>query len=480
VKVTQERLEGSRIAITVEVDPEQVGKATDRAYQKLGSQVAVPGFRRGKAPRHILKSYLGDQRIRQEMLDDLLPVAYRDALKDSGVQPIADPELELVNVDPEQPVTFKATVPIAPSIQLGEYRSVRVAPQSTAVSDEQVDVALENLRKQHSTWEAVSERPVELGDEVVADIHGDVEGHPIIDLHRQVVVVGENGLPKDVDEGLVGLSAGEERSVVGTVANNHPDQALAGKEATYTIAVQSIRQRILPPVDDELAKHLPDVTSVEELRPALRRQLEADAAEAERFRRESAVIDAVIAGATLDYPHVLVDRQLDRMMETFATNVARQGFDPARYIQMLGRTPQLLRESWHGEAEQLVQRELVLDEVARAEGLEPAEPEIREELKRILEVGDDQLTNLLEQRPQLSEVVRASLRQRLALERLLHLAVDGTGDSALAPGTEAAEAAEPPTGESAVDSTSEGSVVATEHALTNAQGPSSTPDEPGD
>ncbi|MGI8915645.1 MAG: trigger factor [Chloroflexota bacterium] len=431
MKVTQERLEGSRIALTVEVEPEQVSRAADRAYQHLGGQYVVPGFRKGKAPRHILRSFVGEQRIRQETLDHLLPDAYRDALKDSGVEPISDPEVELLTMEPEQPVSFKATVPVAPTVELGDYRTIHLEAEPVDITEERVDAVVEDLRKQYATWEDVTDRSIEVGDRIMADVNCTAEDETLIDAKDQQLTVGDNGLPKEVDDGLIGTAVGEERIVVANLADDYPRPELAGKEATYTITVKSITQPILPPVDDALAQKTPGITDVAALREDIRQRLQtsADAAETDR-RRTSAVAD-LIAMSKLDYPAFLVERQVDRSLETFAGNIARQGFDPEQYFRMLGLSPEDLRARWRSDAEETVKRDLVLAEVAKAEDIEPTEEQITEELHRLVgNVPADQLPTMLGANPRLLTAVRSSARERLALDHLVEMALQSAAPPA--------------------------------------------------
>jgi trigger factor len=438
MKVTQERLEGSRIALTVEVEPEQVNRATDRAYQHLGGQYVVPGFRKGKAPRHILRSFVGEQRIRQETLDHLLPDAYRDALKDTGVEPIADPEVELLTMEPEQPVSFKATVPVAPTVELGDYRTIHVEPQPVDIPEERIDAVIEDLRRQYATWEDVTDRGIETGDRIIADVNSTAEGQTLIDAKDQQLTVGENGLPKEVDEGLLGTAAGEERTVLVTLPEDYPRPELAGKEAVYTIAVKSIKAPILPPVDDALAQRTPGISDVAALRADISQRLQKAAEDAETERQRTAAVSELLKRSKLDYPAFLVERQIDRSLETFAGNVARQGFDPEQYFRMLGLTPEELRSRWRPDSEETVRRDLVLAELAKAEGIEPTEEQVTEELHRLVgNVPADQLPGLIAANPRILTAVRSSARERLALDRLVELALQSE-----APPPEAATPAE--------------------------------------
>lgn len=457
VKVTQERLEGSRVALTVEVEPEQVQRETDKAYQRLGSRVVVPGFRKGKAPRNILRNFVGEQRIRQETLDQLLPTAYRQALEDSGVQPIADPDVELLTMEADQPLSFKATIPVAPTVELGDYRALKQERKPEEVTDERIDKVVEELRRQNATWEEVTDRPIETGDRVTADVHAEAEGEELIHDHDRTLTVGGNNLPDEVDAALVGTNTGEERTVLVTLPNDFPAANLAGKEAAYTLTVKKIEQPILPPVDDAFAQKVdPEHADVAALRADIRNRLQESSTAAENERVEQAVINDLIANSTLDYPALLVERQLDRSLETFAINISRQGFDPEQYIRMLGLTPEELRTRWRPDAEETVKRDLVLNEVAKAEGIEPSPEELGKEIGRL--VGDtpqEQQVELLNNQ-RLQQAVYASARERMALQRLVELA---TGEAA--PAAEAGTPDATPT-ESAATPTEEATPPASE------------------
>jgi len=429
VKVTQERLEGSRVALTVEIEPERVSAETDRAYQRVGSRVAVPGFRPGKAPRHILKNFVGEQRIRQETLDKLVPEAYRSALQETGVEPIADPDVEFLTVEPEAPLSFRATVPVAPTVQVGDYRAIRLSRSPVEVTDEQVERFVDQLRTGQATWEDAPDHAIEPGDRLVADVSGEAEGVSLADAKDVELTVGQNGLPSEVDEGLTGTRAGEERTVLVTLPEDYPQADLAGGEATYTVAVKSVRRRVLPELDDAFAQRIASVDTVAAMRDDVRKRLQESAEQAEEDRLRRAVVDEVIARSTIDFPAVLVERQLDRALEVFRNNLARQGFDPEQYLRLTGQTVDALRDRWRPDTERNIKSDLVLAEVAKQEQIEPTEEQIEADYDRI--VADLPP----EQRPvtrsaQVREAIRLPLRDRLTTDHLVELALAGDAPAA--------------------------------------------------
>lgn len=429
MKVTQERLEGSRVALTVEIEPEQVSAETDRAYQRVGSRVAVPGFRPGKAPRHILKNFVGEQRIRQETLDKLVPDAYRSALQETGVEPIADPDVEFLTVEPEAPLSFRATVPVAPTVLVGDYHSIKVSRSPAEVTDEQVDGFIEQLRAGQATWEDAPDHAIEPGDRLVADLSGEAEGVTLADAKDVELTAGQNGLPNEVDEGLTGTRAGEERTVLVTLPEDYPQAELAGSEATYTVSVKSVKRRVLPEIDDAFAQRIAGVDTAAALRDDVRQRLREAAEQAEEDRLRRAVVDQLIARSTIDYPAVLVERQLDRSLEVFRNNLARQGFDPEQYLRLTGETVDALRERWRPDSERGIKADLVLAEVAKQERIEPTEEQIEADYDRIVaEIP-------AEQRPvtrsaQVREAIRLPLRDRLTTDHLVELALAGDAPAA--------------------------------------------------
>ena len=422
MKVTQERLAGSRVALTVEIEPERVTAETDRTYQRLGRRVAVPGFRPGKAPRHILRNYVGEQRVRQEMLDQLVPDAYQSALKEAGVEPLADPDVELVATEPNAAWTFRATVPVAPTVQLGDYRSVRVARVPVETTDKDVDEAVEQLRQSHSTWEDDPERAIEEGDRVTADVRVEIDGEVVQDTPDMTLVVGSGLLPREVEEGLPGTRVGEERVVLTTVPEESPWPNQAGKEAVYAITVKSVQRRVLPEADDEFAEKTGLADSMPALREVLRQRLQEGAESREQDRQRTAVVDGVIVGSTLDFPAVLVERHLDRSLNNLFNSLARQGFNPEQYFRLTGTSIEDTRDRWRPDSERTVKEELVLDEVAKQEQVEPTDEQLSAEFER-LNAGVPPAQRLDASDERLQRAMRAILARRMALERLVELTV---------------------------------------------------------
>ncbi len=426
----QEKLEKSRVALTVQISPEAVKRDTERAYQMLNNRYAIPGFRRGKAPRAILKNFLGEPLIRQEMLESLLPKAYQQAVLDSGLEFIADanPDLEVVNAVLDGEVTFKATVPVAPTIELGDYHSIQIEPQPAEVTDEQVQQTIDRLREMSATFTEVAERAVEKGDRITIDIRCEVDTAVTLDEHDLTYVVGNGTLSSEVEGGIIGTPSGEVRAIVVHLPPDYAQEQYADKDAVYTIHVKKVEQPILPDLTDEFAKKAGDVDTVEQLYEKVRNQLRHNAEDAERDRLQAAATDKLIAISSLDYPDILIDQQLDRSLETFFTNLIRQGFRPERYLEQLGTTVDQLRENWRPEARQMVERSLVLQKLAELEELEPTEEQVIDELARGAEgFSREQLPGLLERNAQLrSSVVRAA-KERMALERLVQLTMTAPG-----------------------------------------------------
>jgi len=265
VKVTREKTEDSQVFLTIEMEPAEVEESLDKSYYRLVKKTNIPGFRKGKAPRDILERYLGKECLLDNALDNLLPEAYEKAIKEQEIEAIARPHVEIAQTDP---VVFKVTVPLKPTIKLGDYHHIQVKPEPVDVTEDDVNDAIEQLRHQEASWEPV-ERPVEFDDLVVIDIESDIEDKPFINREGiQYQVVHDRPFPAPgFAEQLLGMKGNEDKEFKLQFPSDFSNAELAGKESSFKVRVTEIKQEILPELDDEFAGGLnPDFKSLDSLR----------------------------------------------------------------------------------------------------------------------------------------------------------------------------------------------------------------------
>lgn len=401
-------------------------RSLDTAYRRLVQRTHIPGFRKGKAPRAMLERHVGRHRLLHEALDILIPEAYNRAIEEQDVDAIDQPRIEVLQ---EEPAVFKATVPVRPTVELGDYRTLRVDRPTVAADPKDVDVALEELRHRYALHQPV-DRPVRMGDIVRADVRGEVDGRRIHAEEDAEFRLREGAmvLLPGFAEGLVGGRKGEPMEVAVDVPPDYPAAggALAGKRCVFSVLVREVKEEQLPELDDQFAREVGEgFASLQ----ALRQRLEADLRE--RLEREAedeyqgqAVAVMTEKAEKLEFPPVLVEREIDRLLRDEARAA---GQDVDRYIEQLRRPLEELREELRPRAAERVRRSLVLSRLAELEGIAVEAAEIDAEVERIVGSSGPQATQMRQLFGSAGgrEAIERSLLTRKTLERLAAIASDG-------------------------------------------------------
>ncbi len=417
MKVTAERTQDCQAIVRIEVDQERLEDYLERAYRRLVQRTDIPGFRRGKAPRAMLERYLGRHRLLQEALDIMVPEVVEEAIRQEGLEPYDRPQLTVLQ---QEPPIIQATIPLAPEVDLGDYRNLRLPKDEVTVEPGEVDKALEELRHRYALRQPV-DRPAQWGDIVRLDIRGEVEGRPFLqeeDIEVQLKEGQELWLP-GLAQAILGLGKGQEKTFTLALPQDWPRRALAGRPATFTLRVHQVKEEVLPELNDDFAREVgegfPDLQ-------ALRRRLEEDIrqrkeAEALRQRREQAV-DALVAAATIRFPPVLLEEEMDRLLREEARALGR---DVDRYIQEMRRSWEERRQELAERARQRLCRSLALSRLAELENLQVSDQEVAAEIERL--TADPQLAPLRPffQSPQGLASVRRSLLTRKTIDRLVEI-----------------------------------------------------------
>lgn len=414
MRVTAERMPEAQMKLEIELEDARVKKSLDQAAKRLSQRYRIPGFRQGRAPRRVVESALGADLVFEEAADRLIPQALAEALEQEGLEPVAQPSVEITE---REPVTFTATVPLEPVVELGEYRAIAVAKPESEFSDEMLEERMLELRRQHALLEPVEREP-QLNDRVTADVRAEVDGEQILDqpgaeFHlREGAVIGVPGL----SERLVGVAVGEEHSIDIDVDEDWDDEEVAGKTVTFTVTVHDVKSEELPEADDDFAM---EVSEEFETYDALRERVENDLREqTDRQANEQfaqSVMQAVVERATLEYPPALVEHEIEHMRTDFARQM---GQDPNTFLRDGSEQAEQLVSSFRSQANERVINTLVLQHVSEAEGIEVLDEEISAELQQMLATmpmqDPAQLEGMLE-----DESVRANVSARLVRERTI-------------------------------------------------------------
>jgi trigger factor len=429
MKITREKEEDRQVFLRIELEQPEVDKALEQTYHRLVKKASIPGFRQGKAPREVLERYIGREGLLEDAIDNLLPEVYEQALKEEKIEAIANPRIEVVE---REPVVFTAVVPLEPTVELGKYRGIKLKPEKAEVTGEEVDAVIEQLRRQNGTWEP-AERPVAFEDLITMDVESTVEDKPFIKQQGAQYQVKQNQpLPTpDFADQLIGMKVGEEKEFKLKLPQDYSQPELAGKEASFKVKVSEVKQQHLPRLDKEFAKLVsPDLKTMAALKKRLASNLTLQAEQKAREVFEEKVLDAVVDLSQVEFPPVLVESELERLVEQQARWMQESGLKLEEYLSRINKTEEELRKEMRPVAAKRVTRSLVLGKVAEAEKIEVTDDEITAELEKLAKGSDNKAE--IKERMSLPQV-RGSMEQMLATQKTVQRLVEIAKGSKNAP-----------------------------------------------
>jgi len=401
MKANAERIEKNTVLLEVEVDAELFSKAVHKAYRKIVKNVNIPGFRRGKTPRPILERYIGKEVLYEEAMESLVPEAYLEAVKDTGIEPVDKPKVEIVQAEEGKPVVFKATVQVKPEVELGQYKKLEVVKKVTNVTEEVVQKELERLQNSHARLLTLEEGVVEKGDIAVIDFLGKIDGEPFKGGEGKdySLEIGSDSFIKGFEDQVIGMSVGETRDIQVVFPEQYQSEELAGKEAAFTVTVKEIKRKELAPLDDEFAKDVSEFDTLQELREDLANKLKQAAESRSNFLLKRELLNKAVDNSKVEIPDSMIEQQVGEMITRMRYSFANQGLTIEDYLKYSNSSPEKLREDLRPEAERNIKTELVMEAIAKAEGITAAEEEIKEELEKVASIyrqDPEELRKMLE------------------------------------------------------------------------------------
>jgi len=428
------------MVLEIEVPSDEVDRHFATAYRHVAERTRVPGFRPGKAPRNVIDRFVGRGSVLAEAIDHLVSEAYDKALGQTDVMPIDQPE---VDIDPAslaegKPITFTATVPVRPEVELGAYTDYAFAPEKPQVSDEQVEQVIGEVREQQATLRPIDGRGAQDGDVASVKFTGAIGGEPFEggSADRLPLVIGENRMIPGWEEHLVGLEIGGTKSFDITFPDDYRVEDLRGKEAHFEVELLDLREKVLPDVTDEFAKSVGDVETLEELRAEIRDAMVKRADAEARHTFGDRIIDYAVSNAKVELPEVMVANEIEIMSDELRTRLAQQRIGMEQYLALAKQTPEELSTELREPASRRVKTLLVLSAIAEKEGVDASDAHIDAEIAEQLARYDDdpKLRDYLTSRRGRS-YLRMTLRNRTLVDTLIERAL----------GTDASpEATEPP------------------------------------
>jgi len=432
LSVTTEQLPKSQVGMTIEVPAETVDATYERVLNRLTSRSKLEGFRPGRAPRALVEARIGPAAMREEVVETMVPEVIRQALDEKSINPIDSPDVEVVELERGRPARLKATVSVMPEVTLGDAASLQVAAPSVEVTDEMLERRLADVREPLAEITPV-DREAREGDVAVIDVEVEADDGSVVPSESRQAMeaeLKEGVLLPELQSAIIGAKVGDTRSTTVKFPDDYSEPKLAGKNGTIKATLQGVKEKVLPPLDDALAKQLSGgkYETVEAYRNATREQLDESAKALAQMAREQAIVKALVEASAVDMPDALVEREIASHLDSLERSLQRQGLRLDRYLEYLGKTPEQWIADERPEAEDHVRRDLVLDEFGRREHIEPSDDEVTAYIEQEV-AKDDELRGQVEElkrSPNTRRYFASRLRRVRVLERLAEIAGAGT------------------------------------------------------
>ena len=380
--------EKNMVKLVIEASAEEFEAGLNAAYNKNKNKISVPGFRKGKAPRKMIEQLYGSQIFFEDAANEIIPDAYADAAKESGLDIVSQPKVSIEQLEAGKPFIFAAEVAVRPEVELGEYKGVEVTKADAEVTDADVEEELKKVQDQNSRTVSVEDRAVKDGDMTVIDFEGFIDGEAFEGGKGEnyPLTIGSHSFIDTFEEQMIGMNIGEEKELNVTFPEDYHAEELKGKPATFKVSVKEIKEKQLPELDDDFAQDVSDFDTLAEYKDDLKKKI-AERKESEaKAKKESEAIEKVVEAAKMDIPQAMIDTQVNRMLEDFAMRLQQQGLSVEQYFQYTGMTADKIMEEMKPEAVKRIKNSLVLEAVAKAENIEVSEEEFEAELQKMADM----------------------------------------------------------------------------------------------
>ncbi|MBR3173703.1 MAG: trigger factor [Eubacterium sp.] len=382
-----EKTKDNEAKLIIEVPAEDFDKAIDEAYEKNKDRFKVDGFRKGKVPREMIEKVYGVGVFYDDAANAVIPEAYAEAAKESGLEIVARPEIQVTKIAAGNPMEFEAIVTLKPEVKLGKYKGVKVEKVEAEVTDEDIENRLNQDKEQNARLVAADDKEIENGDQAIIDFEGFVDDKPFEGGKGEdyPLVIGSHSFIDTFEDQLVGKKVGDEVDVNVTFPEQYQAAELAGKPALFKVKIKEIKVKEYPEIDDEFAQEVSEFDTLDEYKEDIRKKL-TEAKENEAAREtESRIIEAIVKDSKMDIPEKMIDTACDQMVEEFARNMQMQGIAFEQYLQMTGSTLEQMKEQVKPQAEARVQSSLVLEAIVDAENIEAKDADVDDEILKMSE-----------------------------------------------------------------------------------------------
>ena len=380
--ISCEKLEKSMVELQFSVDAETFKAAVNTAFKREGKKYAIPGFRKGKAPRHMIEKMYGADIFHYDAINDLFPEQYEAAVQAAGIDVVGRPEPEVVSMTEEDGAVLKVKVAVKPEVELGEYAGLTVTKEVKTVDEADVEAEIKRMQDRNGRL-LTREGAAENGDTVDIDFEGFVDGKAFEGgkAEHYSLVLGSGSFIPGFEDQMVGHSAGEEFDINVKFPEEYGAEELAGKDATFKIKLHEVKYKELPELDDDFAKDVSEYDTLEELKNSIRTGMQANQDKQADQKVENDLIDQVVSNMKADIPAAMIESRVDELVQDFQYRISQQGLKLDQYLQYMGMNMEQFRE----QAEKQVKMRLAMEAIVAKESIEASDEEFEEEVKRIAE-----------------------------------------------------------------------------------------------
>ena len=382
--ISCEKLEKSMVELQFSIDAETFKAAVNNAFKREGKKYAIPGFRKGKAPRHMIEKMYGSDIFHYDAVNDLFPEAYEAAVKEAKIDVVGRPDPEVVSMSEADGVVLKVKVAVKPEVELGEYAGLTVTKEAKNVNEADVDAEVKRMQDRNGRL-LTREGAAENGDTVDIDFEGFVDGKAFEGgkAEHYSLVLGSGSFIPGFEDQVVGHYAGEEFDVNVKFPEEYGAAELAGKDATFKIKLHEVKYKELPALDDDFAKDVSEYDTLDELKDSIRNNIKTNLDKQAEQKVENDLMDQVIANMKADIPDAMVDSRIDELVQDFEYRISQQGLKLADYLKYMGMNIEQFRAQFKEQADKQVKMRLAMEAIVAKEGITASDEEFEEEVKRI-------------------------------------------------------------------------------------------------
>ena len=415
MSVSVEKKDNNTAVLTIEIAAEKFAEALEKAYQKQKGTIALPGFRKGKAPRKMIEKMYGKAVFYEEAANELLQETYDEAAKESGEEIVSSPQIDITQVEEGKNFIYTATVALKPEVGLGQYLGVEVPKSEITVSEDEIDAEIDRERNQNARDIDVDDRPVKDGDHIKLDFDGSVDGVPFEGGKSSDydLTVGSGSFIPGFEEQIVGKNIGEDFDVEVTFPEDYHEESLKGRPAVFKCRVNSISERQVPELNEDFVQDVSEFDTIEEYRDDVEKKIRERKEAQAKSEKETAAVKAAVKNASIDIPDAMIEEQASRMLEEFAQQIRSQGLSIDKYMEITGLDSAKMVDQMKPQAVERIRNSLVLEAVAKAENIEISDERLDEEVAKMAEAYKMEKEKLYDL---MGEESRKQMKQDLAVQ----------------------------------------------------------------